>query len=424
MVKLNFQKILLGNGVSLIVVPMDTKKAVISIFLKNGSQYERKHESGISHFVEHYLFRGTKKLSDFRAIEELLYSINADPHAHTDYEEVCYAVKTPIRHFETALGVISDILIVPTFKPDEVGIEVDIILQEMGSYLDKPAAHVQSDLWAEVCYGDQPAGRAVVGNEKTVKSFTAKMLEGWFKRHYVGEATKVVVAGGKGVEEFIPQLKEAFGYVPSGKARKSFSPKDEQKMPRCLVSCKETALTHLFLGVKTPFRSTDDGGYAAMILTGIINRNIYYSMIGDRGLSYERWAEYTEDPTKSHLAVYAGISHSRLEETVRLILAEYRRIRELGITNRELAIEIESIIEEMEESFEDEPMVVVNFFGRDELHRGDIHGLEEEIRKIASVTRNNIRETARKIFLPQNLNLAVLGPHKNSKELLNILRDF
>lgn len=424
MKKLDFQKNLLENGVVLITVPMDTKKVVISIFIKNGAQYERKHDSGISHFVEHYLFRGTKNLPDFRTIEELLHSINAAPHAHTDYEEVCYTVKAPLRYFGTALEVISDILITSTFKPDEVGIELDIILQEMGSYLDSPAGYTQSDLWAEVCFGDQPAGRPVIGKEETVKSFTARMLGKWFKKYYVGEAIKVVVAGGENIEGFIPQLKKTFSHIRPGRAQQSFSPKDEQKSPRCLISCKDTALTHLYLGVKTPFRSTDDGGYAAMVLATIINTNIYYSMIGDRGLSYERETEYFEDPTKSYLATYAGISHSRLEEAVRLILAEYRRIRELGVTNKELTTEIDSRIENLEESFEDEPMVVADFFGRDELYRGAVHGLKEEIQKIKSVTRNDVQETAKRIFLPQNVNLAVLGPHKNKKRLLNILKDF
>ena len=423
--KLNFsfKKMTLENGVVFIFVPIEAKRSVISAFIKSGAQYERKKENGISHFVEHYLFRGTKNLPHFRALEELSRSINADRQAHTDYEEVYYSIKVPTRHFEKGLTVISEMLISPAFQPDWMEVEREIILQEMSTYLDNPSYTVQSDLWAELRFGNQPAGHLIMGIEETINSFSAGNLESWFRKHYVGEAVKIVVAG-EDLEKFIPQLKKIFGQIKPGKAQKSFIPRENQKSPKILIRYKDTALTHLYLGVKTPFRPTDQKGYSAIILASIINSNIFLSMVGDRGLSYERWTEYVEDPSKSHLATYAGISHHRFAETVRLILAEYKKIREFGVNKKELTNEVESYTENLADLVEEEPLVVANFLGMDELFVDAIHNLEEEFKRIKAVSSDSILEVAREIFRPQNLNLAVVGPHRESKAIMNILRDF
>lgn len=419
-----FQKFVLENGVRLIVAPMDTRRAAIAIAVKGGSQYEKKNESGISHFVEHYLFRGTRKLPDFRAVEEAMRNIQAVPHAHTNYEEVYYSIDVSMRHFEECLDIISDLLIFPTFKSEEMDLEREIIIQEMRTCWDRPAEYVTGDLWFEVCFGDQPAGRPIIGKEETVRSFTAQKLESYFKRYYVGQNLVIAVAGAKNIYESVPKLKKIFEKIKPGKARSPFSVKDNQRSPKWLISSRDTNLTHLYLGVKTPYRPQNREIYPAIILANIIGTRLYLSMVGDRGLAYERETCYFGDPTKSFLATYAGVPHFRVRESIRIILEEYRRTREMGVTNKELSNEINYLTEALKETFREHPTALTSFFSIEELYTGSCHSPEEEIRRFKSVTRKEVEIVAKKIFLPQNLNLALIGPHKDSKEFEDLLKGF
>lgn len=418
-----FKRILLPSGAVLLVAPLDSKDARVSVYLKNGSQYERKQEGGIAHCVEHYLFRGNRGLPDHRQIQDVIRSIQGDFIGWTSLEGMAYAIKAPIRNFSKCLEVASNLVLYPTFKGDELEFEKKTIIQEIGTALDKPSEYVENELWYELAFGDQPAGRPVAGTEETVNAITKAAMERHYKTHYVGKAMVVVVAGGEDLYKFLPDITDAFKDIRPGEAGNPYPVIDKQKRPRMLIRKKDTALAHLCLGVKSPIRAgdNDNGDYAATILSSVINYNLFLSMV-ERGLSYEGHTIFEADSTKGVISTYAGVSHDRVLEAVRIILEEYQRMRDVGVSSKDFGNTIGDQIAGLEEHGDD-PGFISAFLSSDEITGRRVHTLKEEIKIIKLINREQVNEVARRAFLPSNLCLSVLGPVEDSdgkiKEVLN-----
>ena len=221
---MQFHKTTLKNGLKIITVPMPDNPAVtVLVMVETGSKYEKKEESGSSHFLEHMMFKGTPKRPKAIDISRELESIGAQYNAFTSQEYTGYYAKVSREHIDTALDVVSDIYLHPLLNEKEIEKEKGVIVEEIRMYQDLPHRHVH-DLFMNLVYGDQPAGWNIAGDEQTVKSFNRENFKKYLEEHYVAPATLVVIAGSfdnKNTKKNIKKkIEKAFLNISKGKKAK------------------------------------------------------------------------------------------------------------------------------------------------------------------------------------------------------------
>lgn len=420
-----FEKIVLDNGLRLIVSPTDHNEIALRLFIKGGSQYERKEESGISHFIEHMLLRGTRRWPAYELVEEKMERISQDNNGvHTDFEQTSYFFRVQPRYFIEALDLLSDLVWAPLIKPEDIEKEKQAVPEEIKKYLDIPEQYVQDELWQEVCFGDHPAGRPICGTEETVRDFSEIRIRKFFEKTYVGSRMVLAVAGDLKKDAVFEKVGRFFSEIKAGVPDNSTPVKLQQKNPKSLVFYKDTQQTHLAAGFKSPFRPGSMESYAAKVLADILRRNIYLLLVGKKGNIYSVCTEYWQDPTKSFIRSYAGTRHDRAEETILDILSEYKKMARGDIEAIDMDKSVRSIIRGMRDSFSMDPLDLAEFFGLQELFTGEMLTPREEFKIYQSLKVKYLQDLARLIFVPANLNLALIGPHTNEEKFQKLLDRF
>jgi predicted Zn-dependent peptidase len=222
-----FKKISLKNGLRIITVPSkSTQTVTVLVLVGTGSKYERKEEKGISHFLEHMYFKGTKKRPSSLEIAETLDKVGGIYNAFTSQEYTGYFAKVSKEHFELALDWVSDIFLSSTLPEKEIEKERGVIIEEINMRKDHPMEHVQV-LWQELLYGDQPAGWDVAGTVETVSKISRKDLINYRETQYVAPNTIVCLAGNFNEREGVKKVKKYFSKIKIGKGREK--PKGDRK---------------------------------------------------------------------------------------------------------------------------------------------------------------------------------------------------
>ena len=212
------------NGLRLVVVPMkSTKTVTVLVLVGTGSRYETKNINGISHFLEHMMFKGTTKRPKALQISKELDSIGAQYNAFTSKEYTGYWAKASSEHADLILDVISDIFLNSKIEEKEIQKERGVIIEEMNMYLDLPPRYV-GDLYEELLYGDQPAGWKVIGEKETVSGLARRDFLNYFNTHYLAENTIIAVAGNVDKEKIEKQVAEFFKNSRKGKRKPTLLP--------------------------------------------------------------------------------------------------------------------------------------------------------------------------------------------------------
>src|SRR3989344_8490171 len=207
---MTFKKTILYNGLRIITAPQPDNPAVtILVLVEAGSEYETKDINGLSHFLEHLCFKGTKKRPKAIDITGELDSIGAFYNAFTSQEFTGYFAKAQAKHFDKILDVVSDIYLNSVFDPTEIDKERGVIIEEINMYEDLPMARVHY-LFLELLYGDQPAGWNIVGEKEVIQALQREDFLDYRGKHYLAEKTIVVIAGNINEEETIAKVKGIF----------------------------------------------------------------------------------------------------------------------------------------------------------------------------------------------------------------------
>ena len=418
------KKNILKNGLKIITAPMrETQTVTVMVMIGVGSRYETEKEAGISHFIEHMFFKGTQKRPTALLISEELESIGGEFNAFTSKDKTMYYVKVDAKHIETAMDVLSDMYLNSKMEEEEIKKEKGTIIQEINMYEDLPMRKVE-DIFEEMLYSKNSLGREIAGSKKTVSSFRRQDFLDYMKKFYVANDTVVAVAGNFNEKKIIKEIEKYFSKMPVSKKIKISSVKEEQKNPEVKIKFKKTDQTHLILGVRAYKRNHKDRYALALmsiILGGGMSSRLFIEVREKRGLAYyvRTGIEAYEDV--GYIATSSGVEHNNLEETVRVILAEYRKIAKERVSEKELQKAKDFVkgraVMGMESSDE-----VAMFFIDQEVSNGKIISLEEKFKLIDKVKVNDILRVARDIFREDRLNLAVIGPHKNSEKLKKELR--
>ena len=411
-----YQKTTLPSGLRVISVPMpQVKSATALIMVEAGSRYEGQKVNGLSHFLEHMIFKGTKTRPNSLAISSLIDGIGGVFNAFTSKEYTGFYVKAESRHLNLILDVLSDMLLNSLYDPKELDKERGVIIEEINMYEDQPQARV-GELFEELLYGKQPLAWRISGEKKNILDITHKNMTDYVKKMYHSKAMVIGLAGN--IEN--NNINKFFDNLPKGDENKYLPIKEKQDKPQNLIYYKKTDQAHLCLGVRAYDMNHPDRYPLAVlgtILGGNMSSRLFIEVREKRGLAYYVHADSEEFHDCGYFAVSAGLNLNNLEEAVKVILGELREVRDVRVTEKELRRAKDYARGKMVLGLEDSYRTA-SFYVSQELLRKEIETPEEVLAKIEAVTAEDIQRVARDIFQNQKLNLAIVGPFKKSwKEL-------
>lgn len=419
-----FKKTTLKNGLRIITVPQKRTQAVtVLVLVGAGSKYERKENNGISHFLEHMYFKGTKKRPSPIAIAELLDKVGGIYNAFTSQEYTGYFAKVETSNFELALDWVADIFLNSTFPEKEIEKEKGVIIEEINMIYDHPVAHI-GVLWPKLLYGDQPAGWNIAGTKESVTGLNRQKLLEYMKKQYLAQNTILCLAGNIEEKKAINLTKKYFAKIKMGQPLKKPKVIEKQEKPQCLLEERKTDQTHLYLGVRGynlfhPQRYVQE--LLAAILGGMKSSRLFIKIREELGIAYYIDTEAEEDPDSGFLVTRAGVDNQKVEKAIFTILREYKKITEKKISKPELKKAKDNIKGKLA-LFLETSDALASFYAGQELLEKEILTPKEIFAKIDKITANDILKVAKDIFKPEKLNLALIGPFRDKKPFEKLLK--
>lgn len=422
---MNFKIASLTNGAKLITAPLhDTKVVTVLIMFKVGSRYEPKNINGVSHFLEHLFFKGTKNRPSTLEISHELDSVGAAFNAFTSKEYTGYYIKLESHKLPLALDMLSDMLCNSLFDPKEIERERGVIIEEINMYEDNPMATVEEDLEL-LLYGENTLGRTIAGPKTTIQKITRNQILNYRKTHY--HASNMIVAiAGKIDEKNIQKEAEKFfgdGKIPrKGKIRYE-KIAIKQTKPRLHLKHKTTEQVHVAFGWPA-LAGTDANLEALQVLTIILGGNmssrLFISIRERKGLCYFIRSSVNPYEDVGNVVIQAGIDKQRIEPALKAILEEVDILLEKGITDKELQKAKDFVRGKLVLQLEDSEEIA-SWLTQRALFTPKVMTPEEKMKKLDAVTKEDVMKIARKIFRKNLLNLAIIGPFDSAKPFEKII---
>ncbi len=420
-----FKKIILKNGLRLILAPIKNAEiTTVLVMIVTGSRYESEKLNGISHFLEHIFFKGTKKRPTALSISTEMDRIGAEFNAFTGKDETGFYVKTDAAHFLLSLDVISDILLNSKFSSAEINRERGVILEEMKMVQDTPM-HYVGDLFEKLLYKSDPLGNLIIGTKENILNFKRNDFTDYFNKHYTAENTVVCVAGKIGnIENCAKIIEKYFKKIKNGKKQKAESVNTKQAKPNILLHYKKTDQAHFCLGARG-YGLRDKRRWAlkllSIILGGNMSSRLFIEVRERRGLAYYVRTAYQGYTDCGYLATQAGVDKNKIDQAIEIILREYKKIAEEGVKKDELQKAKDYIKGASAISLETSDQIA-SFLTNQEILLNKISSPKEHFVKIDKITASDIQKTARDIFANQKLNLTIIGEYKDEKKFERILK--
>lgn len=420
-----FKKHTLPNGLRVLTAPMKgTNTVTVLVMCATGSDNEAQKERGISHFLEHMFFKGTKNRPNSQIIKRELDSMGSISNAFTSHEYTGYYIKAGHVYLDQALELLSDIYKNSRLEPKEIDRERQVIIEEMHMRLDDPGGYV-GQVFEELLYGgEQNAGWDVIGTEAHIRNFTPKQFREYFWHQYTSHNTIVIVAGNFDEAKTFLKIRKHFSKIRSGSPKPKAGFSEAQSKPVLKLYWKETDQSHLVLGFRGLHARHKDR-YAAEMLATILGgswSSRMWDTVRDRlGLAYTVQTSNDSYSNRGSFTTYAGVAHENLEKAIKAIMAEYAKIAEKGVLPKELKLARDYVKGRTLLALESSN-AVANFVGLEEVVTGKPMTVAEVFRKIDALTPKDIHAAAKKIIKPQTLNLAVIGPHKDGVKFEKLLR--
>ncbi len=416
------RKTVLKNGLRILTVPMEGNPTVtVMVLVEAGSLYETKSISGISHFLEHLCFKGTTHRTG-KELNLELDGLGARTNAFTSHEMTGYFTKGRAEIAPKLIEIISDLYLNPTLPPDEIEKEKGVVIGEIDMYEDMPKAKV-ARLFAELVYGDQPAGWSIAGTKDVVRSLDRETIVAYRNRHYVPEATTVLVTGGIDHAAVVAQVRQVFGSLPYQKRASRKKVQQRQSQPALLVHTKATDQTHMLMGYRTAGIAHRDTPaldvLGAVLGTGMSSR-LFVRLREEMGVGYYVGASNSAQSDHGMLMIGAGIDSQRSAEVVEAVLLECNRLRTELVSEQELTKTKQFVLGNFEMSLESSDEVA-DFYGAQEILRQPIESPKAFMQKIKAVTAKDIQRVAKKYLILKHLNIAMIGPATNESAIRKLL---
>jgi predicted Zn-dependent peptidase len=413
----------LPNGLTVATASMPHMTSVsLGLWVGVGSRYERAESNGVCHFIEHLLFKGTKRRSA-REISQAVEGIGGYLNAFTSEELTCFHSRACHDRFEELLDVLMDMFLNSRFAPNDIVKERDVIKEEMAMVLDQPQQQVQ-ELFNATLWPGHPLGRPITGTEKTLDAMTRPDLVGYLRENYVAGSTLVAAAGRLHHRQVVRAVAGYARHIQDGTRPGFAAARSGQRELRIRLLTRKTEQTHLALGMRTCPRH-DPRRYALRLLNTILGENmssrLFQIIREDRGLAYSIYSAPSFFDDTGDLVISAGLDTDHLHKTLQLIMRELRRIRETPPGAGELRRARDYVIGQIDLSLESTDNQM-NWIGEQWLGYGRIIAPAQVKRRLRQVTADEIRAVAWDFFRPANLNLALVSPRKSVQDLAPLLR--
>ncbi|MFC7442762.1 M16 family metallopeptidase [Laceyella putida] len=397
----------LPNGVRIVAEKIPHVRSIaFGIWVGTGSERETLQDNGISHFIEHMMFKGTKKRSA-RQLAEAFDEIGGQVNAFTSKEMTCYYAKVLDQHFTTALDVLSDMFFESVFAEDEIEKEKKVIVEEIRMVEDTPDDMVH-DLLSEASLGQHALGYSVLGSVETVESFTRQDLMRYRERSYAPQHVVVALAGNL-PDDYLERLEEVFGaYQGEAAIRTNDVP---VFTPGLKLKQKATEQTHLCIGLPG-LAIKDSRIYTLVLLNNILGGNmssrLFQEIREERGLAYSVYSYHSAHRDVGIFAIYAGTKHGQEEEVVDCIQHTLTQVKEKGVADTELAKAKEQLKSSLMLGLESTNNRMSRL-GRNELLLGKHYTLDEIVESVENISLDHVNELAREI-IDSPMSLALISP--------------
>jgi predicted Zn-dependent peptidase len=414
----------LANGLRVILAPQKGSLAsTVLVLVEAGSEYETKKINGLSHFLEHMCFKGTKKRPTSRIISSELDSLGAEYNAFTSQEYTGYWAKAASQKLPRVLDLVSDLYLNPTFEDSEIEKERGVIIEEINMYEDTPMSKVH-DLFNGLLYGDQPAGWDVAGTKHNIRTLKRSDFIRYRSSHYIPSGTVVVVAGNFNPKATLAAISKEFSGMARGKKVTKRKTTESQHAPKILIQAKNSDQTHLVLGVRA-FDIFDSRRYPLQVLSNILgggmSSRLFHRVREELGAAY--YVRASSDLLLDHgfMSVSAGIDTKKIDIVIRTICEELSRLKSELVEGKELAKAKDHLMGTFILGLEGSDEIA-GYYGSQELMTKKLMTPAQVVEKVKAVTAQDVQKVARDIFKTSMLNMAVIGPVGDKKSLLKSLK--
>ena len=417
MSQLAYNRKVLKNGLTILTVPVPHVESVtMSIFVKAGSRYEAARINGLSHFLEHLHFKGTKKYPTAKKLSEVVDSIGGEFNANTGKEHTQYFIRAASQHLPLVFEVLTDMIQNPLFDQKEMEREKGVIIEEINMYKDNPQIHIEA-LFEETLWPKQALGRDIAGTAEIIRDSRRKDILDYRNKFYRPGNTIIAVAGNFDAKQLDAMIAKHWSKVPDKKVAGYEKSTDTQKTPRLSIENKKTEQAHMMVGFPAyPYGHKKNHilRLLASILGGGMSSRLFIQIRERRGLAYYVSASYNNYLDAGNFLIQAGLKIASAPQALETIVAELRKIRDAGATAKELKKSKEYIKGKVALALEDSH-AQLDWHLNQEAFVGRIKSVKELFAEIDKVTLADIKSVAKEIIRNDKLNMALIGPFEDRK---------
>ncbi len=426
----DFQKFTLTNGLTIIVVPMPGLASVTAMLMVGaGSRYESKKINGLSHFLEHMAFKGSKKRPSAQEISGTIDAIGGEFNAFTGKDHTGFYIKARSKHLELLLDVISDMILNPLLKEEEIEREKGVIIEEINMYHDTPMRHI-GDVFERLLFGDVPLGWDTAGEPEIIRAIKRENFVAYLDGLYRPNNAVLVIAGG--LDKFrVPNttlndlIQKYFSDWKKGPTWQFDKVSDKQTAPQVKIEFKDTQQAHISLGVRG-YSIHYPQKYAYQVLNNVLgggmSSRLFVQVRERRGLAYYIHSSADHYHETGVFTTQSGVDTKRIDQAISVIKDEYFGLAKgkFPISPEELSKAKEYLIGRMTLEMEDS-RAVAGYYGLQEILKREIITPADYFAKINKVTMEQVVTVAKDIFRVEKLNLAIIGPFKEKEKFEKLL---
>lgn len=416
----------LKNGLRIVTNTIPSSKSIaIAISIGAGGRYEDiEKNGGVSHFVEHLLFKGSKKRPTSKKISETIDRVGGYINAYTTEDHTCYYVKLPKKHLHLGFDVLADIIINPLFKHEEIERERGVIIEEMNVYRDDPARYV-GDFTGELLWPHSPLRTNVIGKESVIKSITKKQIITYYKKLYAPNNIVVSVSGNIKHDEIAKMVRSKFSRLKNQAKTRFAQAKGPLSANKSKLLSNKTNQTHFILCCKAPKLDSKENIVFSLISTILgkgMSSRLFLSVRERKGLAYTVNADNHGFLETGRFEIYAGVKIDKVPMAIRAIMLEVKKISNKLVSGRELDKAKEQIKGQLIMAQEDNENIASTFAGQLIL-MNKIVSFDEMINRVDRISSEDILRVTKKYFRPNGFRLAIIGPYdeNDQKELEKLI---
>ncbi|MFH1655302.1 MAG: pitrilysin family protein [Candidatus Omnitrophota bacterium] len=407
-----YKKTVLDNGLRIVTYQMPKRLTVsLGVWIGTGGRYENQQNKGAAHFLEHLIFKGSKKYSN-RAIKESIEGVGGSLNGFTSEELTCYLAKVPSRYLNLSLSILSDVVLNPLLKIQDLEKERPVIMEEIRMYKDLPQ-HIVVEALDEIMWPDHPLGMSIAGTLESIGKMTNNQISGFKNNYYLASNIVIAACGALEHNKLVSLSKKIFTDKTSPKKDFSFQKVSiAQDEPKIKLVNKDIEQTHLAIGLHGLKRDHKDShalGLLNVILGANMSSRLFHEVREKRGLAYAISSYVKRYYDTGAFVVHAGTDNLKFIETIEVILNELKKIKNPRVKITELNRAKEYYIGQLTMALE-ETLEHMVWIGESTMSLNKIYTFDQVLKEVKKIKTDDLLRVANTLFRNDRINLALVGP--------------